>query len=159
MPLPFVDDATPTFIIVDLSKIERRLTCGIINKINNIKITGYKGLILVTDSSAFMKTHCRMYDDNHFFTGVMDSGNFSIILDYNNRGVASDPQFVVKGSLTIGLYNTPEKLIEVWINSFNSQSYEALEDLRYSLERLPSLEGSIQWTPRFATVDCTHGET
>jgi hypothetical protein len=128
-------------------------------KINAIKSAGFKGFIIVIDEEAFIKNHCRMYDDNHFFTGVMNSGNFSIVLDYNVRGVAADPEFKVKGSLSIELFNSPEKLLEIWINSFNTQSYQTLKSLKYAIERLPSLEKTIQWTPRFATVDCTHGDT
>lgn len=61
-----------------------------------------------------------MYEDNHFFTGVMNSGNFSSVMDYEKRGVAQSADFKVKGILSIELYNSDEKLLEVWVNSFNS---------------------------------------
>jgi hypothetical protein len=42
-----------------------------------------------------------MYEDNHFFTGVMNSGNFSSVMDYEKRGAAQSADFKVKGILSI----------------------------------------------------------
>jgi len=59
------------------------------------------------------------------------------------------------------------KLVEVWISSLNKQSYTTLEMLKDAINYIPTIEASVrdekkeifQWTPRFATFSCTHGDS
>jgi hypothetical protein len=60
---------------MDLST-NTQLTCGMSNKIAKIKEAGGYGFIIVTDNNAFIVNHCKMYDSNNFFAGVMNSKNF-----------------------------------------------------------------------------------
>ena len=50
----------------------------------------------------FLKNHCKMYDDSAFFTGVMNSGNHTLLNEYQKAG-AKDPSFKVKGVLSISM--------------------------------------------------------
>lgn len=50
-------------------------------KINRIKEAGGFGFVIITDNEQFSINHCKMYDDNSFFTGVMDSKNYQILKD------------------------------------------------------------------------------
>lgn len=43
-----------------------------------------------------------MYDDSAFFTGVMNSGNHTLLNEYQKAG-AKDPSFKVKGVLSISM--------------------------------------------------------
>jgi hypothetical protein len=69
----------PVIILVDFSQV-KQLSCGLFNKIKSIKEAGGYGFIIVTDNSELPVSHCRMFDDNNFFTAVMDSLNFKVIL-------------------------------------------------------------------------------
>lgn len=62
-------------------------------KLKLIKEGGGQGLIIVTDDKQIITNHCKMYNDNRFFTGVMNSTNFNKI-----KEVKKDK---VMGALTI----------------------------------------------------------
>jgi hypothetical protein len=51
-------------------------------QIRNVKKAGYQGFILATYLTGVQKNHCKMYDDNRFFTGVMDGDNFKKFKEY-----------------------------------------------------------------------------
>jgi hypothetical protein len=57
-----------------------------------------------------------MYNDNRFFTGVMNSTNFNKIKQVQGNKIM--------GALTIGLKDSNMKLVEVWTSSLNSASYD-----------------------------------
>ena len=78
-------DGPAVFAVIDMIG-KTRPYCGNMIKINNLKRANYKGLLLVIDDEKFLKNHCRMYDDNHFFVGVMDSGTFAILNMYKIAG-------------------------------------------------------------------------
>jgi hypothetical protein len=61
-----------------------------------------------------------MYDDNHFFTGIINTTNFNKVVAYQSAGASSDPSFLVKGVLSIELFNSALKLVEVWVSSLNA---------------------------------------
>jgi hypothetical protein len=67
----------PVIAVMDLS--EGRLTCGMSNKIARIREAGGYGFIIVTNDNTFIINHCKMYDSNSFFTGAMNSHNFTIL--------------------------------------------------------------------------------
>lgn len=69
---------SPVIVLVDFSKVTEP-KCGLFNKIKSIKEAGGFGFIIVTDNKELPVSHCRMFDDNNFFTAVMDLGNFSVI--------------------------------------------------------------------------------
>ena len=75
--------------------------------------------------------------------------------------------FKVKGLLSIEMKDSNLKLVEIWISSLNKQSYTTLEMLKDAINYIPTIEASVrdqnkeifQWTPRFATFSCTHGDS
>lgn len=78
-PLEIIDsDDFPKIAVIDLTKTQRMM-CGMYAKIRNIRSASYKGFLLVLDNPGFLKNHCKMYDDSTFFTGVINSGNYSIL--------------------------------------------------------------------------------
>lgn len=123
---------------MDFSKLQR-LSCGMVAKMRNIKNAGYKGFIMVMDDQRFLKNHCRMYDDNQFFTGVMDTGNFSKLDAYHQKGLKAQDKFRAKGVLSIELFGSQDRLLEIWVNSFSLQSYQVLRMFKNSLEKLTTL--------------------
>jgi hypothetical protein len=87
---------------MDLSNIVQP-TCGMSNKIARIRQAGGFGFIIVTDNNAFIVNHCKMYDSNSFFTGVMNTTNFQIL-----KNQKETPIF---GSLTISPIDSNLKLL------------------------------------------------
>jgi hypothetical protein len=149
---------TPLFAVLDVSNSEFP-QCTFQAKMQNLRFASLNGLILVTNDGSFVKNHCRMYDDNHFFSGVMDSGNLTLLKKYQAQGQKGDDSFLTRGVISIQLVNSKDKLVEVWVSSLNSQSYTTLSMLGQALKSMPNLEHGMQWTPRFATFGCTHGES
>ena len=110
---------TAVFAVVDVTKIQK-LTCGMTTKLSNLKRAGWKGLLFVLDSEMFLKNHCRMYEDNHFFTGVINSGNYSKLTNYQHHGKSSKSDFQTIGVLSIHLRDNKANLLEVWTSSMNA---------------------------------------
>ena len=157
-PLSVQDpDDSPKIAIIDLTTIARPM-CGISNKINNLRSASYQGFLLVLDAPGFLKNHCKMYDDSTFFTGVMDSSNYTMLKGYQDSG-AGDESFKVQGVLSINLKNSDLKLLEIWVSSLNKLSYEALEYFNQAERDMPLLDKKITWVPRFASFDCSHGQS
>jgi len=71
-----------------------------------------------------------MYNDNHFFTGVMNSTNFNKIKGIKDK---------ILGSMTIELKDSNMKLVEVWTSSLNSASYDTQIALGNVMQKLSSL--------------------
>lgn len=71
--------------------------------IGNIKKAGGSGFLIVTDNMEFAKNHCRMYDDNSFFTGVMTLKNFKILEKQTGKHIY--------GTLNIELKDSKAKLL------------------------------------------------
>ena len=119
-------------------------------KIQRIKEAGGLGFIIVTNDPQFSINHCRMYDDNNFFTGVMDSTNFEILKAQKVQAIY--------GVLTIQLKDSDKELLEIWTSSLNADSYESLLLLQSVFARLPSLKGRVEWRPRIASLGCIRGK-
>jgi len=99
-----------------------------------------------------------MYDDSTFFTGVMDSSNYTLLQGYQNAG-AGDESFKLSGIVSISLKNTDLKLLEIWVSSLSKPSYDTLEYLNQAEHNMPLLDKKITWVPRFASFDCSHGQS
>jgi hypothetical protein len=132
------------------------MACGLNVKKTQLKAAGLKGLLLVADIEA-SKSYCHMLDDSHFLMGIIDPQNFNLVTAYNKQGTDGNSEFRVRGVLTIELFNSTAKLLEVWTSSLNAGTYNTLAMLDRSMKRLTSLEAQVQWTPRIASYDCTHG--
>lgn len=139
----------PVLAVIDFTHIPT-LSCGITVKNSRIKEAGGQGLLLVTDNDQFAKNHCKMYDDNRFFTGVMDSKNFALLADVKEKQIM--------GTLSIELKDSNLRLVEVWVSSLNAASYDMQLALGKAVGNLPSLEKKVEWHPRIATLGCTHGD-
>lgn len=118
-------------------------------KIKRIKEAGGAGFIIVTNDPQFSINHCTMYDDNSFFTGVMDETNFNIL-----KAQKVQP---IYGVLTIQLKDSDKDLLEIWTSSLNADSYASLALLQSVFARLPSLKERVEWRPRIASLGCAHG--
>lgn len=123
----------PVIVLVDISNVPHP-KCGLFDKIRAIKEAGGYGFIIVVDNPELPVSHCRMFDDNNFFTGVMDLANFTVITGQ------SAP---VLGSLTIEFRDPTKKLLEVWTSSLSSDSYSHLNTLGRVINKLPSMNGKI----------------
>lgn len=99
--IPLLEDPdNPFFAVIEIKS--KSVKCGLMTQIRNVKKAGYQGFILVTDfSKKILKNHCKMYDDNQFFTGIMDEENYKILNDYEKVGLALTKTFLVKGLLSI----------------------------------------------------------
>ncbi len=91
----------PVIAVMDLS--EGKQSCGMSNKMGRIREAGGYGFIIVTNNNDFIINHCKMYDSNSFFTGVMNSDNFKILTDQQETPLI--------GSLTITPIDPKLKLL------------------------------------------------
>lgn len=56
-----------------------------------------------------------MYDDNNFFTGVIDTNNFNILQKQKSKPLYA--------SLNIELKDSSHTLLEIWTSSLSPTSY------------------------------------
>ena len=122
-----------------------------------LKKAGLKGFIVVA-SSDFYKKYCHMLDDANFLMGVMEPSAFHLVTNYHQSGVETDPEFKVKGVLSIELADSAEQLLEVWTSSLDEASYYAVAMIGRSFQQLKTLGKQLRWVPRIVTFDCVHGE-
>lgn len=61
----------PVMAMVDLSG-GHEIRCGLMKKVQMARMSGAMGLIISISSPEFRKNHCKMFDDNNFFTAVIE---------------------------------------------------------------------------------------
>lgn len=91
-----------------------------------------------------------MYDSNSFFTGVMNSDNYTIL--------TNQTAIPLVGSLTITPIDNKKKLLEIWTSSLSTASYDELLMLNHVFNKLPTLSSHVEFRVRVALLGCTHGD-